>query len=225
MVKDGVYMKKWLSVALCVLLLVSLCACSKKKDNDFSDSFKEYHSGSVDGDYIISSQNGVSFMFLSLEKEKDSSSPYVVLDLQMLGNDKLEYDWLKLSPDVRKSELRSYGDMVIEYAKANNWNNRYYLYVTLSYGYSSHIVYDYEQDTIWIPKNEFVLLSMYEQFGTMSYSKLEETEDGKNFLVRNGLAEMVHGEIEYTYSADGYNVYISSEGEFKDYGKSKSTAY
>ncbi len=221
-------MKKLICTLLCVMILFLLCACSNSKDNNLIDDFIEYHSENknINDNGAMLSENDVDIMLLSLEKEKDKSSPNVVLSIQMIGNDAAEYNWMNLSPDERKSEMKSYGEMVIEYAKENGWSNHYYLYVVMSYAYTNYVVYDYETDVIWIPKNEAMFMSMYEQFSTFNYNNLEDTEEGREFLLNNGLATIKHNELETVYySLGGYSVYISSEGEFKSNGKNESTAY
>ena len=109
---------------------------------------------------------------------------------------------------------------MISYAKDNNWNNNYYLYVTFEGDYVT-FVYDYEMDTLWIPNNIDTYKRMYEKFDTLAISDIAKTEKGKEFLVDNNLATIKHNEVEISYSHPCYHVFISN-GVFSSYGEDGS---
>lgn len=218
-------MKRYIVFLICLSLCL-FTSCSPKDEN-MIDSFISFHSETsrFNDHKALISENGPKMTFLSLLKEQSSKNPKTVLTILISDKDEEIYKWMQLPPDERKKELRSYGELVIQYARENKWDNQYYLYISVSYGYSSHIIYDYEKDIIWIPNNESVFISMYQKFQTLNYTDLESIENGRQFLLLHDFAYLKHGEVEYNLIDSGYNVFISSDGEFKSYSEKESTAY
>lgn len=214
------------TVLFCTILLSCLlCSCSSKTDN-LKSNFINYYDKQLNNNTFITSTNK-KMVIINLQKEDNSSSPKVVLTLEIGGESSTNeetYQWLQLSIDERKSELKECGDMVVNYAKNNNWSNNYYLYVNVSQVYDGNsIVYDYEQNTIWIPDCEDVFFKMYNNFNTFNKKELEKTQKGIDFLIENNLGYLKHNQIEY-YHVFAYNVYIQN-GEFNSYGRDNSSVY
>ncbi len=216
-------MKKILILFMC-LVLPCLGGCSTSSNKDF----KEYNSDS----YVFVSSSGTKFVFYSLERE-DATNPKVILNAY-LENDskdtKTAYG-MNLSIEERKKDLREFAELVIGFAKKQNWDNDYYLYVDCLYDGTStcSVVYDYETDTLWIPNIELTYKEtykeMYEKFGTLDKKNLESTEEGIDFLISKGLAYIKHNELEYkTFLKDGYDIFIQ-DGKFYAYNQDESTAY
>ena len=195
--------KKITLMILCCTLGFTITACGDKMTER-----EKFTSFLGEEGTVIRSKSGIDMCVVSLDKE-NSSTPKVVI--QISPNESLytqTYNWMCLSATEQKEDLKDFGDKVISYAKEENWDNDYYLYVSFICSDIS-IVYDYEMDTLWIPNNIDAYKEMYEKFSTLAKSKLTETEEGQNFLV-----EMSHSDMCYT-------VYISN-GEFSSYGKDGS---
>lgn len=204
--------KRFLIIMSALLLSFSLVSCGTEKAT-LRDEFVKFHVDS--NNKIFTTSRGTEMYVSDLGKENDSFEQRVVLSL-WIGNtepgQKL-YNWCQLPIEERKLDLKECGDMVIEFAKNKGWDNNYYLYINVETIGSSHdYVYDYEDDELYIPDDEQIYCKMYEQFGTMSSSKLEELDGGIDFLVNNGLAYIKHNEVEYhTVIGGGVSIY---EGEF-----------
>ncbi len=165
---------------------------------------------------------------LDFEKEDVPHNARVVLSLVVgISNDEVKYQWFLKTPDERKAILRECSELVIDYAKANNWNNDYYLYINVDQtneSSSCYSIYDYEKDEVWIPDTENVYTDMYQKFATFSQSKIADMDGGADFLIENGFATLKHGELETNHATNSYKVFIL-DGAFKEYGKEKSSCY
>lgn len=222
------FFKKTLQIVLAFLSSVLLCSCSSK--NDLNDDFISYYEQQLD-QKVYKTSNNQNFIIGNLDKQKISEvseHPKVILRVY-LGNETKNqdevYNWLQLSIDERKADLKECAELVIKYAQNNNWKNDYYLYVYLANIYGGcNIIYDYEKDEIWIPNCENTFIEMYEKFNTFYKKDLEETQDGIDFLVDNNLAYIKHNQVEYK-NIFSYTVYIDNEGNFKSYGEDGSIKY
>lgn len=215
--------KKAALMLFIILSAITLCSCSSK--TDLKESFIDYHKNKLDNKTFTTSTNK-EMIIIDLEKES-SSNPKVILTVCIGGESSVNdvtYDWLQLSPEERKSELKECGDMLIQYAKDNNWSNDYYLYVNLCQVFDGcNIVYDYEQDDIWIPNCESTFIEMYKKFNTFYKKDLEESQEGIDFLVNKDLAYIKHDQVEYNHTSS-YGVYIS-DGKFESFNEEDSTKY
>lgn len=164
--------------------------------------------------YNYISAEGIEYYLSWLEKEDTKYDSHVILTVWM-EDDQL-YKFMELSVQTKKSELRTISDFVIDFAKENNWDNSYYLYIVAGDEIEYRYVYDYEKDTIWIPKLESVFIEMYERFDVASPWDIEKlgTKEAIDFLVNNGFGEIKHNEYESKFYSVGYNVMINDEGEF-----------
>lgn len=219
------YMKRILAIMISLfIVLTSLSGC-KSKDTNMRDSFTEFYSDTFEKNVFYTAAN-TEMSVASLYKENSSRNARVVLSLVLGASDKtrnLSYQWLQHSYDERKKDLRQCGNLVVDFAKNEGWKNDYYLFVKIIDIYDScNIVYDYENDSIYIPNCEDTFIDMYQEFGTFSKENLSKTQVGKDFLIENGLATLKHNEIEYK-SIFSYTVFIDN-GEFKSYGEDDSFA-
>lgn len=215
--------KKAILILLIVLSVITLCSCSS--DTDLKDNFINYYKNELNNKTFTTSTNK-EMIIIDLEKE-NSSNPKVIFTVCIGGESSINdvtYDWLQLSPEERKSELRECGDMLVQYAKDNNWSNNYYIYVRLCQVYDGcDVIYDYEQDSIWIPNCEDTFVEMYEKFNTFYKKNLEESQDGIDFLISKDLAYIKHDQVEYNHTSS-YSVYIS-DGKFESFNEEDSTKY
>ena len=215
--------KKAILILLIVLSVITLCSCSS--DTDLKDNIINYYKNELNNKTFTTSTNK-EMIIIDLEKE-NSSNPKVIFTVCIGGESSINdvtYDWLQLSPKERKSELRECGDMLVQYAKDNNWSNNYYIYVRLCQVYDGcDVIYDYEQDSIWIPNCEDTFVEMYEKFNTFYKKNLEESQDGIDFLISKDLAYIKHDQVEYNHTSS-YSVYIS-DGKFESFNEEDSTKY
>lgn len=206
-----------------------LSGCSAQKDIDNKADFLDFYSDVFDK-YIFHTSENTEMYVVSLKKETAVNNPRVVLSLVVgISDDELTYQWLQKSPDERKPILRECAEFVIEYARNKGWKNDYYLYIVVDEAGNTDsgidIVYDYENDVIWVPDAEENYIGMFERFNTFSMSEIAETQEGKDFLVENDFAAIKHNEIEYNRGTNSFTVYINQNGEFHTSGENKSTRY
>lgn len=211
-----------------IVCILCLCSCSKKTlDEKLTDSFLEYSLGKTDGKFnrVFTTSNGTEMVVSELQKE-DATSPKVILSVD-IGNTDFKnqiYQWITFPVNVRMDDYRECAEMVIKYAKNENWDNDYYLYVNTRNIYGScDIVYDYEKDMIYIPNAENTYKEMYEQFDTFYTKNITEADNGSDFIINNNLGYWQHNELE-TKDATSYSIFLH-DGKFSEYEKDKSTAY
>lgn len=211
-----------------IVCILCLCSCSKKTpDEKLTNSFLEYSLGKTDGKFnrIFTTSNGTEMVVSELQKE-DATSPKVILSVD-IGNTNFKnqiYQWITSPVNVRMDDYRECAEMVIKYAKNENWDNDYYLYVNTRNIYGScDIVYDYEKDMIYIPNAENIYKEMFEQFGTFNVKDVAEADGGTDFIIDNNLGYWQHNELE-TKDVTSYSIFLH-DGKFSEYEKDKSTAY
>ena len=192
-----------------------------------TDGFLEYSLGKTDGKFnrVFTTSNGTEMVISELTKE-DVHYPKVLLSVE-IGNTDFKnqiYQWITSPVNVRMDDYRECAEMVIKYAKNENWDNDYYLYVNTRNIYGScDVVYDYEKDMIYIPNAENIYKEMYEQFGTFHAKDVAEADGGTDFIIDNNLGYWQHNELE-TKDVTSYSIFLH-DGKFSEYEKDKSTAY
>lgn len=211
-----------------IVCILCLCSCSKKTpDEKLTDSFLEYSLGKTDGKFnrVFITSNGTEMVVSELQKE-DATSPKVILSV-CIGNTDINeklYQWITSPINMRMDDCRECAELVIQYAKNENWDNDYYLYVNTRNIYGScDIVYDYEKDMIYIPNAENIYKEMFEQFGTFNVKDVAEADGGTDFIIDNNLGYWQHNELE-TKDVTSYSIFLH-DGKFSEYEKDKSTAY
>lgn len=215
-------------IVIIIVYILCLCSCSKKtSDEKLTDSFLEYSLGKTDSKFnrVFTTSNGTEMVISELTKE-DAYYPKVLLSVE-IGNTDFKnqiYQWITSPVNVRMDDYRECAEMVIKYAKNENWDNDYYLYVNTRNIYGScDVVYDYEKDIIYIPNTENIYKEMYEQFGTFHAKDVAEADGGTDFIIDNNLGYWQHNELE-TKDATSYSIFLH-DGKFSEYEKDKSTAY
>lgn len=222
---------KMLLIALFCVGLYCLSGCGKRDRNDFRENFNEFlgkeypqdasHDINQHNNFIFDS--GINLYFLDLEKSNDNQT-YIILTVLFEDENSL-YKWINNETDERKLTLKECGDIIIKYAKENNWNNDYYLFIKMqdTYDVGCNIVYDYETNDIWIPNVEYIYRTMFEKFNTFDRDIIYKTEEGRDFLIENKLCKEKHGELENNYPYS-YDVYIN-DGKFCSVFEDYSTKY
>lgn len=220
--------EKILIIIPIIICMLFLCSCSKKTSEEgLTDNFLEYSLGKKDGkcNRVFTTSNGTEIVVSELQKE-DATSPKVILSVDIGNTDIKEklYQWITSPVSVRMDDYQECAEMVIKYAKNENWDNDYYLYVNTRNIYGScDVIYDYEKDMIYIPNAENTYKEMYEQFGTFNVKDVAEADGGADFIVDNNLGQWQHNELE-TKDATSYSISLH-DGVFSEYEKDKSTAY
>ncbi len=205
-------MKKFIITFLIICTVLCGCGNTNSSSDTLVDKMLAYNS--IDS-RVFTTTKGTEMYASSLEIENTDYSPRVVLTLN-IGNTYIyekAYNWCQMSIEERKADLKECGDMVVSYAKSEDWDNDYYLYVNVDSVYDGlSVVYDYEEDWLYVPDSEIIYMNMYEQFNTLNKWDLEDSQEGIDFLINNDLAYLKHNEVEYKHNILS-GVYIH-DGEF-----------
>lgn len=193
---------KLIASALSLCLLLSLCVglvgCGKE-EKTMQEEFAEYLG--LDSQYGgIQLQSGITPHIFFFEKENGyAPRVWLCLDAGSVDDGKL-YSWLTSSVDKKKSDLKGVGDKVVAFANSKNWNNNYYLYISLSYDSEVETIYDYEKEKLYVPNCDHYYLEMYEKFGSCNDYTIKDMTGGADWLVSKGLGEYKHDKFELFYS-------------------------
>lgn len=205
-------MKKML-FALCVAILLAGCSAENRSiEDDFVNFLGE------EGILELPSGYGIFKSLIGAEIEGADTDQRVIVSLDLLMDSEHEADsdyFVAHELNVIKSDLKVVGEKFIEYAQSAEMENDYYLYV--EQGIDKKIVYDYEEDTLYVPKNYGSYKAIYQAFDSTDIDKISNTEKGVKFLVALGFGEIKHGvfERDLNFSRDdGTGVYIY-EGTFE----------
>ena len=227
--------KTYIVLFLLCLISFNFVACNNSIEYDIEADYLKYHSQKEREIFDLSNGLKVSIDYIHKSNE---TNPTVMVQLTSTTYWMFEsnngysstsnaysalYQWGNQSIDEKKADLRKIGSKFIEYAKATNWDNHYYLYVSL-HTYCGDFIYDYECDKIWIPNQFDLQMMMYETFGTFEDSDLLHSSTGGSWLLENNLAKTIHGEIEInSNNFDYYNIYIDDEGNIYTRDKKSSS--
>lgn len=211
-------MKKVLSLLLAVCLVLSLTACANDTDNTddkMQDLFKEYLSTNVSNDehraYIEIDNLNLFVSMTNVEIEKKEGEYRIIADMGYVSD---EGEIFNNPLQDLKYEMNQFAEYFITFAKQQELDNDYYLYVTCYCENALEFVYDYEEDRLYYSKHYDDFLKMYNKFGSIDFDAVASTENGKNWLVENGFGETKHHEFErYSWTITHPSVYIY-EGEF-----------
>lgn len=210
------------ALVLAFTTCIAFAGCNKEKEKTMQEDFAEFYSkqNQEDSKYLfLKTKSGAQIWNISFGKE-EASKPRVVIDFEFdsaytetAEYKKNMYNYICQSTSQIKSDLKSLGDMVIEYAKAKKWNNNYYLYVVLSLP-DNEFVYNYETETLYIPNKLNIVKEMYEKFSAFYQPDIAKMNGGTEWLVSKGLGTIKHGVYEQDYDAlDSYKVWLSN-GKF-----------
>ena len=206
-----------------IILLIVLCGCSFKNNEDKFKDFIKNDIVTVEGqNEVIKLPSGhnidTKLFCLGFDKEKTTYKPRVVLTIFS----SMENEWY-LNLDNVKKDMRYLGEIVIQYAENEGWDNDYYVYITSDLPSTlGHLVYDYETDSLHVPNRYDDYLNLYKKFKTFNITDISERENGVDYLVDRRIGRIVHNQFEYSIDwLKSYRVYIS-DGVFKEYGISDS---
>lgn len=229
--------QKFLIYATTFAFSLFLCGCKNDKNNknDFLDSsyeflktdsaFFDYYN---DEDEIIEIDN-MRFDLMSIKKEQNTSCSMVVMTIVIDGTSESiyqnKYDFIKKTDEEKFDVLKEVGDLLVDFAKSQEWDNDYYLYIDLERVPENDYVYDYEENVLYKPNNEELYINMYEKFQTFDKDELTKSQEGIDFLINNKMATYKHNELDIDYTPIGFSVYIDNNGKFNSYGEENAIRY
>ncbi len=215
-------MKKVLSLLLAVCLVLSLTACANSTDNTdnkIQELFKEYLSTNLSNDehraFIEIDNLNFLVSATNVEIEKKEGEYRIIADMGFI-NDVGQI--LDNSLQDLKNEMNQFAEYFIAFARQQELDNDYYLYVSFGASDIHDFVYDYEENRLYYPKYYDKCLKMYKKFDSIDTDEIAKTEFGKNWLVENGFGELKHHVFEENHwDLDFPFVYIDKNGEFSSY--------
>ena len=174
------------------LLLLAAAGCTEAPDVKLIREFRDY-AWSVDRDATLVLPSGAvaSVGALKLSREDRVVAPAVVLT--WWNHEEPRYFVL---PAAIERDLEFLGDLVGGFAEREEWRDDYYLYVELEFPDICTYTYDYERHTLHLPRDQGLLATLIEEFGTLDPSLICEKEGGTEFLLENGLARARHGKLK-----------------------------
>lgn len=214
---------KRICLLLCTILFLGivLSSCSTNSDEKLTEEFHEH----LKSYYTFSGTSVFSSDHLSLYdpyieiEEVEYGTYHVIASMGSRINPANQV--LEISLEELKKEMQYFADVTIDFAKAKQMDNDYYLYVdfpTLEFGLQ--FVYDYEEDVLYIPQKYDLYYQMYSKFQTLEQNEIANTEAGIEWLVLNGFGEIKHKEYESILDLEYPSVFLNDNGEFKSYNLS-----
>lgn len=201
-------------------MIFCLSACSSNSKNaeaSLTDSFNEFlASKSSNSSYNgVFETNNLELNLVRVEKENRERRYRIVVSSVSYNEQCFD-----TSLEMLKSEMKNFAELFISFAKKQKMDNDYYLYTSFAIVTDVDFVYDYEEDKLYYPERYERLVEMFNKFGSVSESKVAETEYGKNWLVENKFGKIKHHEYEsnHRYIHDQPHVYIDENGKFSSYG-------
>lgn len=211
-------MKKIIGIVLAVILCLGAVGCSNSQSNKdkFVKYIKEnYESNDNIGRVVLPSGYKLTSGLFSIEKEKDSYLPKVVIGYDIFPSDDNFY---LQGFDKIKEDMKFIGDMAISYADSQNWDNDYYLYVQIYIPWTAdNLVYDYELEALYAPEDYSKRINLYKEFGSFYVDDVAEMDGGMEYLIENRFGVIKHGKFEKLRSVFdlGPNVFIDDDGKFQ----------
>lgn len=199
----------WVVALLSVVLAFSFVGCSDEKD--LQSEFAEYLTlDKKNGTYLMSSETEVSLF--SFEKTDDALPKFCI---EFNIEYKPLYDWLKLSNETRKTDLKAIAILAQNFITSKDWSNKCQIYISVIYDPGTQSIYDLTKDKLYVPNCDSIFSEMYETYSTCSLSKVREMPSGSDWLTSRN--------IRNSSDLESMWVYIN-EGALKISGESKSTA-
>ena len=202
-------------VVVAVLLLSSGCSQSERSlEWELHEYLRQTLGGS---DIVLPSGYSARPNCLGIDRGSGQHATHVIADLSCRDSVPESI----FDGGSAKRDMRYIGELVIGFAKQQQWDNSYYLYVKLS-SREFEALYDYERDRVWLPMIVLLLEETYREFGTLDLDQIASTEDGVEYLRRNDLADERHGELEidelawFRASRPVKRVFINPDGKFFD---------
>lgn len=198
----------WVVALLSVVLAFSFVGCSDEKD--LQSEFAEYLTlDKKNGTYLMSSETEVSLF--SFDKTDDALPKFCI---EFNIEYKPLYDWLKLSNETRKTDLKAIAILAQNFITSKDWSNKCQIYISVIYDPGTQSIYDLTKDKLYVPNCDSIFSEMYETYSTCSLSKVREIPSGSDWLTSRN--------IRSSSDLESMWVYINA-GALKISGESKST--
>lgn len=192
------------------LLMLSFAGCTDSDDKDLQAGFAEYLSlDKKNGTYLMSSETEVSLF--SFEKTDDTLPKFCI---EFNIEYKSLYDWLKLSNETRKTDLKAVALLAQNFVVSKDWSSKCQIYISVIYDPGTQSIYDLTKDKLYVPNCDNIFSEMYETYSTCSLSKVREMPSGSDWLTSRN--------IRSSSDLESMWVYINA-GALKISGESKST--
>lgn len=196
---------------LSAVLILSFAGCTDPDSKDLQSEFAKYLSlDKKNGIYTMDSETKVSLF--SFEKTDDALPKFCI---EFNIEDKPLYDWLNLTNEERKSDLKAVAVSAQNFIVSKDYSNRCQIYVSVIYNPGTQSIYDLNKDKLYVPNCDDIFSEMYETYSTYSLSKVREMPSGSDWLATHNIKNS--GDLESMW------VYVS-DGALKISGESKSTA-
>lgn len=205
--------KKLLIVAFAVLsaTLTLLFAGCTDNDDSLQAEFAKYLSlDKKNGTYAMNSETKVSLF--SFEKTDDALPKFCI---EFNIEDKSLYDWLNLTSEKRKADLKAVADSAQNFIVSKDYSNRCQIYVSVIYNPGTQSIYDLNKDKLYVPNCDNIFSEMYKTYSTCSLSEVRKMPSGPDWLANRNIKNSSDLESMWVYVSDG---------ALKISGESKSTA-
>lgn len=208
-----------ISICLIIICIVTFSGCNNESKFEYISKFRDYGEDFITNGIRIELPSG-QVMTVDLLTKEDSYSPKVIFKVSFWTDD-ARVKWVKTSTEIKINDLIFLGDKVVAFAKNENWDNDYYLYINVwlldDFGDE---IYDYEKSLLYISEYDERIMEMYDQFNSIDRDEVAKTEAGIAFLLKNDLGKIVHGEFEKDWLSD-FSISII-DGEYKEYNRDKA---
>ena len=196
---------------LSAALIFSFVGCTDSDDKDLQTGFAEYLSlDKKNGTYLLSSETEVNLFSFG---KTDDALPKFCIEFNI--EYKQLYDWLNLTNEKRKADLKSVAVQAQNFIASKDWSNKCQIYISVIYDPGTQTIYDLNKDKLYVPNCDNIFSEMYETYSTCSLSKVREMPSGSDWLTNRN--------IKSSSDLESMWVYISG-GTLKISGESLSTA-
>ena len=198
------------SATLSAVLTLSFAGCTDN-DNSLQVEFAKYLSlDKKNGTYAMSSETKVSLFSFNMT---DDALPKFCIEFNI--EDKSLSEWLKLSNEKRKADLKVIAVSAQSFIVSKDYSNLCQIYVSVIYNPGTQSIYDLNKDTLYIPNCDNIFSEMYKTYSTCSLSEVRERPTGPDWLANRN--------IKGSSDLESMWVYVNN-GALKISGESKSTA-
>ncbi len=200
-------MKKIFVLFMITVSILVFIACSSNNEENISQ-FQKYI---TDNNITLSLPSKLNTEILSVDIE-NRYNPRIIINIK--NENEIEY---LLDTTMALNDFKYIGDLYVDYAKSTKQSNDYYLSIMLDQ--FSPIIYDYEEQCLYLQKNYMQYVNLYKEFGTTDINQIEKKDRGLDYLVDNGFGTMKHNEFERMVDWPDYKPFIN-KGEYDEIGSS-----
>lgn len=217
--------KRVLLLGISLILVLNLCACGGLPKRDMSNKFLNYYGNELGEHNGIRLPSGQYQYLYSLRASSSDAVKKTVVMMVTPNTAKGTYDWISLSNEQRKADMKNLGRMFHEYAEHMKYGDGYDLYVVSAPLYGSCcVIYNYGTGQLWIPDLEDTYKEIYEKYQTFELSDIEKVEGGTQYLLDKGLVKKTKNGIQENDNGS-YYIQINGNGTLESGDMDRSTEY